>query len=201
MTYRSKITVTAALLLVLGGLGAADAYLSEEDLTAQLPMAPAGLEMPQNPETTTPGVGVAKKKAAPVGDTLAALGFSVQPSQDQSMLAQIVGTEMPVESLAILKDGDRIGALIYVETGNAKTYFLSLKEALLAAFSPQVQDLQDETKIEPGTPIRNQLTFLDPSLSEERLTFVRIGDRFMEFHTATDKEAEMQTAIDGLSKL
>jgi hypothetical protein len=209
MTYRSKLIVTVALLLVLGGIGAADMLFSNDGLEATLPMPsgntplpteqlpPTDLNQPQNP-----GQGVARHVAANVNDALIELGFTVQPSDDRSMLEQVVDTSsMTVTSLVILKDGDRIGAVVWVESPEVKSTFLSLKEALLAAFSPQVKDLSDETKIDPGLPIRNVLTFLDPTLSEERLTFVRVGERLMEFHTVAGKEAEMQTAIDGLSKL
>ena len=129
------------------------------------------------------------------------MGYTLKLSTDLSMIGQVVGTTVPVNALTILKDNDRIGAVVWIESPEVKTTFNSLKDALLATFSPQVKDLEDTTKIDPGMPIRNVLTFLDPSLSEERLTFVRVGERFLEFHSVVGKEDAMSKAIESLSTL
>jgi hypothetical protein len=201
MTYRSKIIVTAALILVLGGIAAADVYLSEDDILGGLPLPQDGIQnqVPPLGQTGT-GVGVARRQAANVNDVLIALGYSVQPSDESSIISQVVDETVTVNVLKILKD-DLVGTVIWIDTPDSKNFFLSLKDALLAAFSPQVKDLSDETKVDPGKPVRNVLTFLDPTLSEERLTFVRMSDRLMEFHTVSGKETEMQTVIDALSTL
>lgn len=209
MTYRSKIIVTAALLVALGGLGAADVYWSNDnqlaaDITKQPTIEPSDdIPAPQTGTTdTTPGQGVAKRQAPDVGILLTNAGFETAASADKSMLEQIAGTgSNAVKELAILKDGDRIGTVIWMDSADVKDNFLSLKDALLASFSSKVKDLEDATLANPGQPVINKLTFLDPGLSEERLTFIRVGERLMEFHIAKDKENDVQGAIDVLSTL
>lgn len=206
MTYRSKIIVTLALLLLLGGLGAADMFLSGDQLSADVtPQIGSQNQLPpvQDPQNTqNNGQGVAKRQAADVGLVLTSNGFETAASADRSMLEQIVGTgSNAVKALSILKNGDRIGAVIWADSPDVKSSFSSLKDALLASFSPQVKDLEDSTIANPGQPVINKLTFQDPGLSEERLTFIRIGERLLEFHTAKGKETDIQGAMDVLSIL
>ena len=203
MTTSSKIIVTVLLLLFLGGVGAADYWVSRDTLIAdsgddQEPVIDDGSTA--SVSSVAPGQGVAKRKALNIGETLKTLGYTTADSTDQSMVEQVTAGNPPVNTLAILKDNDRIGSVIWIDTPEVKTIFNTLKDSLLAAFSPAVKELRDETKVQPG-PVRNELTFLDTGLSTERLTFVRIGERLMEFHTVVGKEEVMKGAIEGLSKL
>lgn len=201
MTYRSKIAVTLALLLILGGVGAADMLWSEPNRTASvLPTDGESSSSEGTPGGTMgPAQGVAKRQAPDVPAMLQTVGFTPAEASDPSMLQQIVGSG--VNTAAVLKDGDRVGAVVWVDSPQVKSTFNSLKDALLASFSPNVTELRDETKVEPGLPVRNELTFLDPGLSEERLLFIRVGERLMEFHIAKGKENDIQPAIDALSTL
>jgi len=113
------------------------------------------------------------------------------------MLTQVV--KQPVQTLTLLQNGDRTGSVTWIDSGDVKTYFISLKEGLLAAFSPKVQDLNDETVEGDNQPVRNILTFYDPALSEERLTFVRVRERLYEFHTVLGKEQQMTAVINALT--
>ncbi len=203
MTSRAKFFATVGLLLVLGGIGIADMLYSKDDISGILSFT-QGTREPSDAGTTLTlpsGEGVAKRQAVNIADLLATIGYTTTSSKDSSMLSQVTGSAATVNALTLLKENDRIGSVMWIDSVNVKTLFNQLKDALLAAFSPKVQDLEDTTKVEPGSPIINILTFLDPSLSAERLTFVRIGDRLMEFHTATGKESDMQGAIDALSSL
>jgi hypothetical protein len=205
MSTGSKIIVTVLLLLFLGGVGAADYWASRDTLIADVPTPSDQEPVMDDGETgsassLTPGTGVAKRKAPQVADALKGLGFTTTTSSDQSMLEQVTMGNPASQSVAILKENDRIGSVVWIDTPEVKTIFNTLKESLLAAFTPAVKDLRDETKVQPG-PVRNELTFLDTGLSTERLTFVRIGERLMEFHTVVGKEEVMKGAIEGLSKL
>lgn len=199
MTTTSKIIVTGVLLLCLIGLGTADYFFATDILSPDLVVVQEQATSSSTQTVTSPTGGVAKHQAADVPETLQTLGFTTTASSDRSMLEQVVGTDLPLRSFTILKNGDRIGAVIWIESPEAKEYFFSLKEALLAAFSPQVRELEDVTNVDPGMPVRNILTFIDPTLSEERLTFVRSGERLLEFHTVLGKENDMKVALDGLS--
>lgn len=192
MTTRAKALSTAALLVVLGGLGAAD-YLSNGTLPASLPTTGSGSV---SSETTSAGP-VAKPQGIDVGTAMKELGYETQESQDLSMIAQVV-TGQP-KTLVLLKNSDRVGSVTWIDSSQVKTFFISLKEGLLSAFSPNVQDLRDETLQGEGQPVRNILTFLDPTLSEERLVFVRVRERLYEFHIAAGKDTEMNALIEVLT--
>lgn len=197
MTPRMKLIVTLVLVVLLGGMGAADYYLSGNQYAGDV--ANDGNNN-SNTDTMQPPAGAVAKATAPaVSDVASHMNLTVQPNDDLSLLAQIVKDGTKVEGLAILKDGDRAGSVTWVQSGEVKNYFIALKEALLSAFSPQVRDLRDETVQDPGEPVRNILTFLDPSLSEERIVFVRVRERLYEFHLTAGKEEVMHDLIDALT--
>jgi hypothetical protein len=189
MTTRTKIVTTVLLLVGLTGVGAADYYLAGREYAADL--------TGQEPAVTGTGSGVAKADGVDVAQELRAMGMTAQASEDLTFLAQVSRDE-PVQSLVILHNGDRIGSVSWID-GDAKQAFISLKEALLSAFSADVKDLSDKTYQEPGMPTRNVLTFRDPALSEETLTFVRVRERLYEFHASGSGTVAMQTAIAALT--
>lgn len=194
MTPRNKFLITLALLLVLGGLGVAD-YLYQGNsylgsLTGDQP----------NGDALNPPEGAVAKNSGPTVEQIAEeQNLTTGESGDLSLLAQIITDGTAVRSLAILSEGDRAGSVTWVESGNVKEYFITLKDALLGSFSPDMRDLKDETLVEAGKPVRNVLTFLDPALSEERIVFVRVRERLFEFHLAAGKEETMNTFIEALT--
>lgn len=202
MTTKAKAISTGALLVVLAGLGAAD-YVSNNGLPASLSGTGSGSTVSsastvvENPTATGATTPVAKQPGVNVDVALKAMGYDTQSSTDLSMIAQVV-TGQP-QTLVLLKNSDRVGSVTWIDSSQVKTFFISLKEGLLSAFSPNVQDLRDETLQGEGQPVRNILTFKDPALSEERLVFVRVRERLYEFHVASGKDAEMQQVIDALT--
>lgn len=191
MTTRSKIVTTALLLVALTGVGTADYYFAGREYAADL----TG-QQPTTPDTGTTG-GVAKAGEIDVEAALQAMGYTLTPSEDLTFLAQ-VSRSQEVKSFAILKDNDRVGSVSWMD-GDGKQAFISLKEALLSAFSDQVSDLSDKTLQEEGRPTRNILTFRDPALSEETLTFVRVRERLYEFHAAPNQLEAVNGAMDALT--
>ena len=194
MTTKAKALSTGALLVVLTGLGAAD-YLSNKGLPASLPTQNGSASSGMNADD--PSGAVAKQAGIDVASAITGLGYETQSSTDLSMLSQVV-TGQP-QSLVLLKNADRVGSVTWIDSPQVKTFFIALKEGLLNAFSPNVQDLRDETLQGEGQPVRNILTFLDPSLSEERLVFIRVRERLYEFHIAGGKDTEMQALIEALT--
>lgn len=190
MTTRAKIITTALLLVVLTGVGATDYWLAGRDYAAKL--------IAEQPAGTDPTGGVAKAGEADVEGIVEQLGFTLSPSEDLTFLAQ-VAKDQAVNSYALMKDNDRAGSISWID-GDSKQAFISLKEALLSAFSDQVTDLSDKTVQEEGKPTRNILTFRDPALSEETLTFIRIRERLYEIHTAQNKHDAMNAAIESLTR-
>ncbi len=188
MTTRAKITTTALLLVGLAGIGVADYEFAGREYAAEL------LSRTTQPENVG---GVTKADEADVEAALTTLGFVLSASEDLTFLAQ-VSRDTLVSSFVILHNGDRIGSVSWID-GDAKKSFIALKEALLSAFSANVQNLSDTTRQEPGHPTINTLTFSDPALSEETLTFIRIRERLYEFHTKKGAETMIQTVMDTLT--
>lgn len=192
MSTQSKVIITLALLLMLGGLGTADYLYSGEQY--------AGLLVQSDEETINEGGDGVKKNPGPmVEKVLTELQLQSSESNDLTLLAQVVKDGTPIESRTVLQEGDRAGTVTWVESPRVKDIFIALKEALLTAFSPQVRDLKDQTLQEADAPVRNLLTFIDPALSEERIVFVRVRERLYEFHITEGKEDPMNALIDGLT--
>lgn len=193
MTIRTKVIATGIVLALLIGLTAADALVNTSGLRAYLP------DFAMKSDGTAPVGGTAKMSGPNVAQAVIDGGFTVEQSAELSLIEQIVGDKGKVEGLKILKDGDRAGSITWVESADVKTYFASLKESLLSSFSLNVRDLRDTTDARSGMPVRNILTFTDPALSEEQLTFVRVRERLYEFHIAQGKEDTMNAVMEALT--
>lgn len=188
MSTGAKVSVTLVLLLVLGGLAAADAMFTGDDITASIP----GMQ-----QTSNAG-GVAKRSGKPVKDVIRSMDLDTEASNEPTILAAVVKDKAKIESLTILKNNDRIGSITWVESPQVKTFFIALKESLVTAFG-DVQDLRDVTLQEPGKPVRNTLSFSDASLGEEPFAFVRVRERLFEFHIMKGKEADMAALLDAVT--
>lgn len=201
MNPRNKLIITLALLVLLGGLGAADYWYQGGEFTGSV--ADDGTTTPPDdniiPDPDVPPGAVTKNTGPSVEEVIAEQGLTSESTSDLSLLAQVVTDGTPLNSMAILSNGDRAGSVTWVETGDVKTHFIALKDALIGSFSPDMSDLRDETIQQPGEPVRNVLTFIDPSLSEERIVFVRVRERLFEFHLAEGKEETMHTFIQALT--
>lgn len=196
MEPRNKLIVTVALLLLLGGLGAADYLYQGGEYVGSV--ADDGTTTSDDNTELPPGA-VVKNTGPSIEETVAEQRLTAEPSGDLSLLAQIITDDTEIKSMAILSDGDRAGSVTWVETGDVKTHFIALKDALLGSFSSDMRDLRDETMQQPGEPVRNVLTFIDPGLSEERIVFVRVRERLFEFHLAEGKEEVMNGFIEALT--
>ncbi len=202
MSQQSKIIVTVILLLFLSGLGVADYAMSNGGLGAFWTTTPTGSGSTVSVATSSVSIpvgGVRKQSGPPVEEAIKAAGYTTTATSDLSFLAQIAGSGTEIHALAILQNGDRAGSVTWIETPKVKNYFISLKEALLSAFSSDVRDLKDETLQGANVPVRNMLTFLDTSLSTERLVFIRVRERLYEFHIANGKEDTMNGLIETMT--
>ncbi len=189
MTTRAKIITTVLLLAGLSAAGAADYYLAGREYAADL--------LADSQDTAAMSGGVLKAEGPDVVTTLQGMNYTIHESEDLTFLAQ-VSRDAPVRTLVVLQNGDRIGSISWID-GDAKQAFIDLKQALLSAFSARVENLSDRTLQEAGMPVRNILSFRDPALSEETLTFVRVRERLYEFHSAAGSEEAMQAAIEALT--
>jgi hypothetical protein len=190
MHILAKIGVTMALLLVLGGIGAADALLHGKALPTAL-RAPAATEI----NATR---GVAKKRGPDVLATLTDQNFALQAVPENNIIQQVVGTEVPAQYRVLLKDGDRAGFLVWLDTPEAKTYFAAIKEALLATLSENVEALTDETIRDEGQPVVNVVSFFDPAISPERIVLIRTQERIYEIHQSPSHQTATRDLIEEL---
>lgn len=128
------------------------------------------------------------------------LNFTAEETDQLSLLSAVVKESSQVTTRVLLLDGDRAGLVAWIETPDVKQVFLVLKDSLATLFSPEVRDLLDEMQAPAGKPPRNFLTFLDPSLSEERFVFVRIRERLYEFRIAPGKDEAMYQLVEALTE-
>lgn len=197
MRTRSKVAVTVAVLLLIAGVAAADALTKESTLTGQLKLwlESDGAES----SSSVAAESSSSADAAPaVLETLVARGFTFEQKDEPSFLRQLVPSEA-LPTYVLLQNGDRAGSLVWLQTSESAAVFQSLKESLIQSFSPELQDLRDETVDEPGKPVRSVVTFLDPQLSEERLVFVKTGDTLFEVHVAAAAQDAVLPLIDTLT--
>ncbi len=210
MSAGSKIGVTLVLMLFLGGLAAADTLSTEgSSLKALLPTFSASSSEPmpaivvsETSEGSAQSQGnVVTKNSGPIlADAAGQLGMSLQESTAASILAGIANDKTRVYSQVILKDGDRIGTVTWMESPQVKVMFAGLKEALISEFSDKLTGLRDETIQEEGKPVRNVLSFTDPAIADEPVAIARVRERLYEFRTAPGKEADMAALQAGLTE-
>lgn len=191
----NKITVTLGLIVVLFGLGTADALFTDI-------LLPSSDTKRADPVIKPPSQSTVKQGSfgPNVMETIVSKRFTFDDTGESSLIELIITDGTAVESRTLIKNGDRVGFVAWAESPRVKVYFLALKEALHTSFSPKVQDLIDETQREPGRPIQNLLTFFDPAISEDRLVFIRVRERLFEFHIAEGKDDVLFGLIEELTK-
>ncbi|MDB4978405.1 MAG: hypothetical protein JWM56_591 [Candidatus Peribacteria bacterium] len=189
MNRLHTVLLTCGCILALILLGTADAVFNGNHL-----LLPSGAQQ---------AAGVIKQSGPDLRQIYKDLALTTSDAElaaSQSLLRKVVPKEVPAESTVLLYNNDRIALFSYVQSPNAKEYFLAVKDALLPSFSPQMKDLKDETRTQPDRPVYNFLTFLDPAISEERLIFIRIQDRLYEFHVSAGQDQLVQKIIDKLTQ-
>lgn len=194
MSSPHKLAVTLAYILVLGSIGATDAYLTRDRI-----VIPARTPTPDSGSASSAD-GIEKNSGANVFETLSRFNLATQTTREESLLRRIIPSDVIVESRVLLRGNDRIAFFSWVESPDVKSYAIALKEALHASFSDDLQDLVDEVQEDPELPTRDVLTFLDPAIHEDRLLFVRVRQRLYEFHIAPGREPEVQELLDALTE-
>jgi hypothetical protein len=189
MNLVQKLGMTIGFLVILLGLGSADAYFMKDHLV-----------LPAITEGVATAEGVSPIADPDVFATLEKHQITSQEVSEQGFLDRIMGDKTPVTTRVLLKDNDRLALFSFADSPQIKTYFNVLKETLHASFSPQVTDLLDTTEEPEGKPIRNVLTFRDPAISEERILFLRVRERLYEFHVVEGQGDTIQEIIDELTQ-
>lgn len=206
MAEKVKITVSILALMLI--LGVADVVVLEGSPSYQAKQTDATTPTvisrhepePEEPTSTGPNGGVRKNDGPNVEKTLGLQGFSITETSEKIILDTVVTGGDTVERKALLMNGDRAGVMAWVSSPQVKKHYVVLKEALHSAFTPEVQDLLDETQRRESHPTRNLLTFFDPGLLSERVVFVRVRERLYEFHVAEGASDQIFNLIEDLTK-
>ena len=186
MTATRKLLVTVAFILILIGLGTADALLTRG--TLRLP--------------STEQEGIAKKLGPDAIAIASVQGFTVAATTEQNLLPKILSSTMQSQFAAkvLLMSDDRVATMGWIDSPDVQTLFMTLRKNLRSSFSPKLQDLIDETQSEKDKPPRDVLSFLDPAIHSDRLLFVRIRERLYEFHVSAGHEVDIDKLIDTLTE-
>ncbi len=200
-----KPWVTAAgFFSVLLVLAVVDASLTENNVPEPETPPPQPPPVEGAPDAPLPEEAPAPELPAQSRpDVLAILdmqGITAEGTNELSLLRRVVPPGFPVETRVLLREGDRLGLLSWTETPDAEVFFLSLKEALHESFSPEVRDLLDGVLEREGKLPSFTLTFLDPTISSERITFLRNGQRLYELRITEGREDIGTALVDALSE-
>jgi hypothetical protein len=182
--------VTTSFIGILALFAIADAFV----LAPSLPIFASTTTEPTIQTEVTPKIESIDVKAAAEKH-----GFTVHDNSERLLLSSI-DTATVVQTYSLVYANDRVGSIAFTTSPSVKNEYQTLKEVLHRNFSSQVQDLRDETLREAGEPVRNQLTFYDPGISNDRLVFMRIRDRLYEIRIQPGKEEVLQVLIDDLSR-
>ncbi len=195
MQQRKHVLVAGTFLVVLVGLGGAEAYVLRDKLQGALvgTQQPTLMATEEQPVLTMDGVH--RDDGASVDALLAEhASFEVRPSTGQMFLAVLLPDET-VEIRDLFTNDQYAGTIAWVESPEVKDEFLALKDALLPAFSPQLSGLVDTTIRTPGLPTRNVLSFRDPALNPNALSFIRVRNRLFELHSTPGMEELLENLV------
>ncbi len=205
---QKKLQATIGLCAVLITLGTLDAVVLEgfpdsaigADALGDTPPPVLDLSDAERDKPTPPSGAVRKYEGPEVLAVLISNGLTTAETRERMLVSKVIPEGETLHIYALLRSGDRAGAIAWIESPNVKGYWLILKEALHAAFTPQVADLLDETQRREGRPTRNLLTFFDRGLAPERVVFVRVQERLYEFHIADGHSERIFTVIEALTE-
>lgn len=176
MLSRKTLLFVGAILLVIG-LSGVDAFLMEGSLTATL--------FPDSEETAF------QPKIFP--EYIQSENLVLQDSPTSGFLKNAFAPERDIKEYVLLQGNDRTAFIAWLQDDNAPALFRAFKHAVSQMLSSETRDLRD-TILEGNQHI---LTFLDPSISEERFLFLSASNEILEFHIAPGKEEDVWNLLKG----
>jgi hypothetical protein len=190
-----KYTIGTALFLAVIGLGVSDAFLMERERTAQL----FGNILHSNVDGIHEShLQETEESTKNIDDIIAHHGFTSVQTEEAAILPAVLPESTVTQTSVLLRDNDRASFMALGELQKADVYFRALKHVLYENFSSDVTDILDEER--EGKPAFSLLTFMDPSLSEERLVFVLSQEHIFEFHVVDGNEEKIWDLIEDLAK-
>lgn len=196
MSRSREFIAGITFITLIACLGILDALTTEGKRTASLisqsidPPTAILEQSPPNPPYSPP---------QDLPNLLAQMGYEATPTAEPALLREILPLSVPVFSRALLKENDRAAALFWALTPDAEHSFLALKKALLLSFSKEIRGLKDEVRSPPHHPPIHLLTFIDPSILQERFLFILIQNSLYEFHIPEGLEKPLDPLLAALT--
>lgn len=190
MSSRLKALTAFGYIAFLVALGVTDATL-----TSGLTLYPRNAYQVTRVET-----GIARAQEPDVFDALRSLKIETAVTKKESLLHRIVPSQLPLTVRVLLQDDEGLGMFAYTESPDVRAFFAALKDALHQSFSPDVRDVVDIVEAPEGRPVRNVLSFVDPSLSSDKIILLRVRSRLYEFHVPEAKEPVIRALIEKLTE-
>lgn len=190
MSGRLKALTALGYIAFLVALGVTDATF-----TSGMTIYPRNVYQVTRVET-----GIARQRDPDVFATLQELKIETSATQKESLLSRIVPSQIPLTSRVLLQNNEGLGFFSYVESPDVRAFFMALKDALHQSFSKDVRDVVDIMEAPENRPVRNVLSFVDPSLSSDKIILVRVRSRLYEFHVPEAKEPVIRALIEKLTE-
>lgn len=197
--------LSVAVVLFLLALGGADyAFVERPHHLAQQSGASAstivGWQTASSSDGTPVKKGVQKKAQIDITALVSSLSFTMQTTEEKSLMEQVNPSQIPVETRVLLQSNDRAALLAWMDTPDAKTVYVALKQALLQSLSSRATDVSDQALEPADGPPYDLLSFRDPAISEEQFLFIRIRTRLYVFQITSGKESAVRQIVDALTK-
>jgi len=146
------------------------------------------------------GEGFVVRDGVDVRGSFEGAGFAtVDLAASASIVARVLPPEdrRALQGFALLREGDRQGAVYWVRTGGASQAWQQLKPMLHPSLSPLSEGIRDETLGGSSRTIEI-FAFTDRELSDERFLFTRRGPLLLEAHLALGTAEEIERFIEEL---
>jgi len=209
------------ILIIAGGLFGTDLIVKElprvqgmNDQEAPTEVVPSNPDAPNalsssalssetssKPTVVKKGVSTKKQAGIDVTTVLSNLQLIAEPTNESGFLGLMAtGKAVVVETHVLIRNNDRAFLFSWIDSNDAKSMFSSLKQELSEQFSGKMTDLIDTTKTGESGPPVDILSFTDPTLSAERVMFLRVRTRLYEIHIAKNGEDMLASLVAALSR-
>ncbi len=190
MSARLKALTAFGYIAFLVALG-----ITDVTLTSGLTLYPRDAYQVTRVET-----GIARQRDPDVFEVFQEMGIETSSTKKESFLSRIVPSQIPLTSRVLLQNNEGLGFFAYAESPDVRAFFTALKEALHQSFSDDVRDVVDIVEAPENRPVRNVLSFVDPSLSNDKIILLRVRERLYEFHVPEAKEPVVRALIERLTE-
>jgi len=199
----SSSSVSSSIAMTSSAMSSSMISLSSSDATAMSSSSESVIlssSSSSKPLVVKKGSSTKKSSGVNVQDVFGSLQLTPTASGEAGFLFFLSKDRSKVETFVLLNKNDRAFLFSWIEDDSVKTIFSALKQALSEQFSGKLEGLMDETQYPENGPPTDVLSFFDPALSPEKITFLRIRNRLYEIHTSKNGESLLPALIEALSQ-